>query len=618
MNDMSGRRLLKAARAGSAAAVLLAAAQAASAHVGHQGAPAIKTEVLFDDPSPSAGATSGPIVPEEDSSAAERIVVILANFRDDRSEPVSQEQAGALVSQVSDLYREASYGKSDMGVEVLSWITLDMDSRCDGGKIKDAAIKTVDPEVDFRRFGRVVIIFPNPAESCPFDGTASMGRWPVETGEGFRSLSVTWLPLDPDQLDNVLAGTQAILAQELGHNMGLEHASTLSCGKVALGLNCTDEEYGDPIDPMGDGGPHHFNAVYKRQLGWISEEQVATVERRRGVYTFRLSPLETRGGLKLLKVPSFLKAPLSDSDYHLEFRQPLGWDSLGIEPSNFDGALVRVLLRSNHDEGLSFWQRLPLIGRLFGRPRSYVHTHLLDMDTTLGSGYALRVGQEWTGPNREVSLKVARVVDGELEVVVTIGKPTFQDFVAGIFDRVSRFFKGLFSGDSSGSAVALARGAAGSGALSMPTLSLRRPGSEDTTRLLDYDDAPAVAAPARSETGLFEFRPAASSADARRAPCGGLRQLPSPLRQYFDQEADARGIRSRVSCLTAGEYLANRLHRERLAGDREGAAESFTWEGFLTLRAARAALTGGSTNTHARLIRGFTVCKPGSCRRKVS
>ena len=57
--------------------------------------------------------------------------------------------------------------------------------------------------------------------------------------------------------DSFINGSLAVrvLAHELGHNMGAEHASTLRCMDggvpVRFAATCTQSEYGDPFDVMG-------------------------------------------------------------------------------------------------------------------------------------------------------------------------------------------------------------------------------------------------------------------------------------------------------------------------------------------------------------------------------
>ena len=60
--------------------------------------------------------------------------------------------------------------------------------------------------------------------------------------------------------------------QEVGHNFGMTHESTMSCNGVAMPddpSTCTHNEYGNQLTFMGGGG-HHPSAHHKAHQGWLS------------------------------------------------------------------------------------------------------------------------------------------------------------------------------------------------------------------------------------------------------------------------------------------------------------------------------------------------------------
>ena len=109
----------------------------------------------------------------------------------------------------------------------------------------------------------------------------------------------------------------AIVQHELGHNLGLAHASTLS------------HEYGDRSDAMGNpSGYQDFNAPHKNQLNWVSDSSIIDVtDQNSGLFT--LSPIDYPVDkaphpymLRLLN-PNSITGPLGilqDSYYYISYR----------------------------------------------------------------------------------------------------------------------------------------------------------------------------------------------------------------------------------------------------------------------------------------------------------
>jgi hypothetical protein len=95
-----------------------------------------------------------------------------------------------------------------------------------------------------------------------------------------------------------------VVAHELGHNMGLHHASSITCTSggvtVAYSATCTPDEYGDPFDVMGKNLRRN-NAWHLQQIGFLGRGNVQTAAAS-GTYT--LTSTSTRGtGTQLLRVP---------------------------------------------------------------------------------------------------------------------------------------------------------------------------------------------------------------------------------------------------------------------------------------------------------------------------
>jgi hypothetical protein len=112
-----------------------------------------------------------------------------------------------------------------------------------------------------------------------------------------------------------------VYAHELGHNLGMRHASTDPQNDGTV-----DAEYGDYSDFMGIGGIgwRQPNAPHKEEMGWLSAEQVTVADE--GSHTVVISALETHPNNA--QFPQVVKVPRSGGGhYYLSYRQPTGYDA---------------------------------------------------------------------------------------------------------------------------------------------------------------------------------------------------------------------------------------------------------------------------------------------------
>ena len=127
--------------------------------------------------------------------------------------------------------------------------------------------------------------------------------------------------------------------QELGHNFGMMHASTMKCTGATIANDtstCTSSEYGNPMTVMG-GGCRHLNAIEKWYDGYFLGCNAVKV-RQSG--TFTLLPIETPcNGVQALQIPFPSGAPTRTTTtdqsngnvtvgyYYLELRGGQGMDT---------------------------------------------------------------------------------------------------------------------------------------------------------------------------------------------------------------------------------------------------------------------------------------------------
>jgi hypothetical protein len=107
-----------------------------------------------------------------------------------------------------------------------------------------------------------------------------------------------------------------VLGHELGHNLGLPHASFWNTGDQSSIGPGIKEEYGDPFDSMGvpGGNTSHFNAYFKHFVGWISDAD-APVATSNGVYRIVAHDNIAASGVRAVRVPR-----TGTQEYWLEFR----------------------------------------------------------------------------------------------------------------------------------------------------------------------------------------------------------------------------------------------------------------------------------------------------------
>jgi len=222
--------------------------------------------------------------PLSNTFGAQKTLVILVNFSNDRSQPYTVTQAKATYAAVDTWFRENSYEQTSLAVDVVGWYTLPISNAgCDVAAIQLRATQAATAAgVKLAAYVRHIFAFPT-TTNCGFSGLASIGGAP----------SSAWIN-GPRSTPN--------LAHEIGHTFGLYHSHLLACHPRVVDGTCTVQEYGDAIDVMGGNG--HFNAFQKERLGWLglgSSPPLTTVGAS-GTYT--IDPYEFPGtGPKALKIP---------------------------------------------------------------------------------------------------------------------------------------------------------------------------------------------------------------------------------------------------------------------------------------------------------------------------
>ena len=256
----------------------------------------------------------------------QRTAVVLVNFQDDTSQPITPAAAKTLVfSTIDAFYRENSFQQAWLAGDVYGWVTIaSSKTTCNTDQIAQQADAAVAASgIDLSGYGRTVYMFPQNA--CGWTGLAMVGGTPARAWiNGTFSLRV--------------------VGHELGHTFGLMHAHGLDCDTSALGATCSSLTYGDGADLMGNRAVH-FNPFEKEQLGWLNDGVSPPIVTVTGNGRYAIEPYSSSSvgnkALKIARDPD--PATGKPRWYYIEYRQPIGADASLANVGNLTkGVLVRT------------------------------------------------------------------------------------------------------------------------------------------------------------------------------------------------------------------------------------------------------------------------------------
>jgi M6 family metalloprotease-like protein len=329
-------------------------------------------------------------------------------------------------SSLNAYYQEQTYGQIAFNGTVFGPVTIPGPaSRCGQDSpnypVQKDALYTwlADAEqaagVSDAAYQHVVVAFPSVTQ-CGLNGAAGL----AEVGG-----SHVWLNG---------AFSVAVIAHELGHNLGLSHAGGLHCTNAStatpLGTACSTSgyEYKDPFDAMGQSDPGNGSMVvrqmsmqHKAALNLVpaSAVQVVSVS---GAY--HVAPMETLtpSAVELLRIPK-----PDGGSYFVEYRWPSGY--FDSQAPAFSGVYVRT-------------ESPDIVG---GRiPPNGSDTALIDMHPATGVGSApwadarMAAGEVFNDPVRGITIAsgVQDASGATLQVTMPIdthppGRPGRLSAVAG-------------------------------------------------------------------------------------------------------------------------------------------------------------------------------------------
>ncbi len=287
----------------------------------------------------------------------QKTVVLLVNFSNDTSRPVTTDQIKSLMfnptNSLAGYYKENSYNKASFSGEVYGWLTIpSSNSGCpyyQWGDEADLVARAAGVNLD--QYQRKVYVFPS-SVNCSYGGFGTIGGNP----------SISWIFSSLTDL--------RIYAHEMGHNLGVHHANLADCSVGSVDyLNCSNLEYGDYYDVMGNfwnvtPDMLHFNGPHKVAENWLPPENVKELT---GSGTYTISDIETAS-----TETQILKIPLPNYwSYYISYRQGFGYDA-NLPPGITGGVSVHLWNDDN-------WWQTRLIDTTLGT-RGYIN------DSSLSDG----------------------------------------------------------------------------------------------------------------------------------------------------------------------------------------------------------------------------------------
>jgi len=264
----------------------------------------------------------------------QRTAVILVNFQDDTSQPITTAAATSLVfDTVSNHFRESSFDQNWLSGKTFGWYTVPLSkTACDTVKIASEADKAVQAAGnDLSGYSRKVYMFPNNA-SCGWTGLATVGG--TATNAFING-----------------AFTLQAVGHEMGHNYGLRHAHALDCDVAPLGQTCKQSSYGDAVDLMGNNRSGHFSPFAKEWLGWLNDGVSPPILTASASGRYVIEPYSSASvGPKAVKVPAGYDSTGKQRWYYIEYRQPVGTDAVLAGAGNLtQGVMVRLASEGDPD-----------------------------------------------------------------------------------------------------------------------------------------------------------------------------------------------------------------------------------------------------------------------------
>ncbi|MGW4343753.1 M6 family metalloprotease domain-containing protein [Streptomyces sp. NPDC004690] len=268
------------------------------------------------------------------STGTVHALTLMIDFSDAEGQGDALDRFHEFFPQTQNWFRTASYGRLDYRPEtpIPHWLRMPKPFKAYGiergapfdpgyRRLVQDIVTAADPTVNFRDYDLLnVLMTPNAGPSAldtvlsvTFAGNAEA---PVADGVPVSNASFVYSRQDDGSGTYDRTGYR-VLPHENGHTFGLPDLYTQEGGGAVGHWDIMSEDWGANNDLLG---------WHKWKLGWLDANQVSCASRR-GSAEYSLTPLERKGGPKLVFVP------LDDhTGYALELRTREGNDETVCRP----------------------------------------------------------------------------------------------------------------------------------------------------------------------------------------------------------------------------------------------------------------------------------------------
>jgi M6 family metalloprotease-like protein len=282
------------------------------------------------------------------STGEVRALNLMIDFPDAEGEGEAMDRLAEFFPQTSDWFRVSSYGRLSYLPEapVTEWLRMPLPFSAYGiergspyepgyRRLVEDLVAVADARVDFSRYDLVnILVTPNAGPSAldtvlsvTFSGNPEA---PMADGVPLANTSFVYSRQDDGSGSYAETGFR-VLPHENGHVFGLPDLYTAEGGGTVGHWDIMSEDWGANNDLLG---------WHKWKLGWLDSNQVNCVSAP-GTTEYRLTPLATTGGQKMVVVPL-----TAETGYAVEVRTRSGNDEAVCRP----GVLI-YRVRSDVDTG---------------------------------------------------------------------------------------------------------------------------------------------------------------------------------------------------------------------------------------------------------------------------